>query len=383
MKSYNHLYEKVTSTENLNKAIRRSARGKTSKRKAKEIEWCLNNQDEVVKELQEQLLNETYKFRHHVPFVINDGISHKVRTIIKPDYREEQIIHHAVIQVLSPIIAKSMYEYSCGSVPNRGGSYGKKYLVKFIQKHPKDCKYCLKLDIKHFFQSISHEKLKALITRKIHDDRMCRLLFAIIDNYEETKGYGIPIGYYTSQWFANWYLEGLDHYIKEELHVKCMVRYMDDIVIFGSNKRDLHKIKRSIEEYLNNALELELNNKWQVFRFDYSYTSRNGEEKTGGSFLDFMGYRFYRNRTVLRRSIMLKATRKARKMENTTWFTASQMISYLGRLKETDTYNVFLNHIKGFVVPKKLRRIISTHQRRLNNENRMEEIRKHDKTEGG
>lgn len=376
MKSYNHLFEKVYDKENLATALRRSARGKTTKRKSKEVRWCLEHSDEVVSILHDQLITETYAFRHHKPHIINDGISHKQRSIIKPDYREEQILHHAVIQVLSPIILEGMDQYCCGSVPYRGGTYGKKHIEKFIRQRPKDCKYCLKLDIHHFFQSISHEKLKELINNKIHDERMNRLLFSIIDNYEDTPGKGIPIGYYTSQWFANWYLQGLDHYIREQLGAKCYVRYMDDMIMFGSNKRVLHKIKDEVEKYLNRELDLQLNNKWQVFRFDYEYTDRNGKVVTGGRFLDFMGYRFYRNRTTLRRSVMLKATRKARRMKHPNWYTASQMISYLGKFSETDTYGTYEQYIKGYVSKRQLRKIISNHQRRLNNEHKLEEERK-------
>lgn len=382
MKSYNHLYEKVYDRKNLAKALENSAKGKKNKKKSKEVNWCLEHSDKVVEELHDLLVNETYQFRRHKPQIINDGISRKERCIIKPDYKEEQILHHAVIQVLSPIIMKSMDAHCCGSVPGRGGTHGKKYLNKFIRKHPKHCKYCLKLDIKHFFQSVSHEKLKLLIRRKIHDERMCRLLFAIINNYEDTPGKGIPIGYYTSQWFANWYLEGLDHYIKEVLQAKCMVRYMDDIVIFGSNKRTLHKQKLLIEEYLKEKLDLELNHKWQVFRFDYCYIDRNGDIRTGGRFLDFLGYRFYRNRTTMRRSIMFKATRKAKRIKKPTWYTASQMMSYLGRMKETDTDNVFQNYIKDNVNVKQLRKTISKHQRRLNDEHKLEEVRKLGETQG-
>ena len=379
MKSYNHLYEKVYEKGNLTKALHRSARGKNRRRVGEIVKWCLEHESEVITELQNKLKTETYSFRHHKPHKINDGISHKVRYIVKPDYKEEQILHHAVVQVLSPIIMKSMDRYCCGSVPMRGGSYGKKYLEKFIRSNPKDCKYCLKLDIEHFFPSVNHRILKKLILERIHDERMCRLLFAIIDNYEDAESRGIPIGYYTSQWFANWYLEKLDHYIKEQLRVKCMVRYMDDIVILGSNKRELHRAKQNIEDFLTKELDLKLNKKWQVFRFDYSYTDRKGHKHTGGRFLDFMGYRFYRNRTTMRKSILYKATRKARRLKQPTWYSASQMISYVGRFKETDTYGVFQTWIKPYVRIRNLRKIVSRHQRRLNNENRMVQIREYSK----
>ena len=84
------------------------------------------------------------------------------------------------------------------------------------------------------------------------------------------------------------------------------MRYMDDMVIFGSNKKVLHRTRQAISDYLENELGLSLKDNWQVFRFSY--------ENDKGRDLDFMGFRFFRNRTILRKTIMYKATRKARKL---------------------------------------------------------------------
>ena len=116
------------------------------------------------------------------------------------------------------------------------------------------------------------------------------------------------------------------------------MRYMDDMVIFGSNKRVLHRMRQAISDYLGMELGLELKANWQVFRF--SYGNNQGRD------LDFMGFRFYRNRTILRKSIMYKATRKARKIskkEKTTILDARQMLSYLGWIDCTDTYFYILS----------------------------------------
>lgn len=69
---------------------------------------------------------------------------------------------------------------------------------------------------------------------------------------------GVPLGYFTSQWFGNFYLKALDHYIKEELHAEHYMRYMDDMVILGKSKKKLHKIHAAIETYLNDNLDLEI-----------------------------------------------------------------------------------------------------------------------------
>lgn len=74
-------------------------------------------------------------------------------------------------------------------------------------------------------------------------------------------------GNYTSQWFANFYLQDLDHYIKEELKVPYYVRYMDDMVLFHRNKKELHKIRAKVEEFLQKE-DLKLKENWQLWKTD-------------------------------------------------------------------------------------------------------------------
>ena len=122
---------------------------------------------------------------------------------------------------------------------------------------------------------------------------------------------------------------------------------MDDMVIFGSNKRILHRNREKISEYLNQNLGLEMKGNWQVFRFDYM----TGGQRHGRA-LDYMGFRFYRDKTILRKSIMMKASRKAKsisKKEKATIYDMRQMISYLGWIDCTDTYGMYINHIKPYI----------------------------------
>ena len=142
---------------------------------------------------------------------------------------------------------------------------------------------------------------------------------------------------------------------------------MDDMVIFGSNKRELHKMLEAIRKYLNEELKLEIKDNWQIFRFDY--TDKKGKHR--GRDLDFMGFRFFRYKTILRRSIMLKASRKAKKIykkEKPTVYELRQFISYLGWIKATDTYNFYLKHIKPYISIQYCKRRISRYQKRVNKE---------------
>jgi hypothetical protein len=275
-----------------------------------------------------------YQKTEHHEVLIYDGIGRKQRKIIVPTFRE-LTVQHAVVNVLKPIFMKGMYEHSYASIPGRGVHKAKKQIEKWIKHDTRNVKYVLKMDIKHFFDSVPHDILKAKLEKLIHDSKLLDLLFKIIDTTE----HGLPLGFYTSQWFANWYLQDLDHFIKEDLKAVHYVRYMDDMVIFGSNKKTLHEMRKAIEKYLNDKLGLTLKENWQVFRFHYVRCNQSR-----GRDLDFMGFRFYRNRTTLRRRIMLKATRKAKKISKksrATIYDIRQMLSYLGWLDCTDTYDMY------------------------------------------
>lgn len=348
MKSYNHLYEICISEANRKEAIKGSKRSKRIRQIIKERHW---SDDDLLALSYEWIVQ--YENTEHTPINIYDGITHKERTIIVPTI-EELIVQHCVVNALKPMFSKGMYEHSYASLPGRGAHKGKKVIEKWIRHDVKNAKYVLKMDIHHFFDSVPHHILKAKLAKHIHDEKMLDLLFKIID----VTDHGIPLGFYTSQWFSNWFLQGLDHYIKEQLHAAHYMRYMDDMVVFGSNKKALHRMKECISEYLGFNLGLALKANWQVFRFAY------GQNK--GRDLDFMGFRFYRNRTVLRRSIMLKATRKAKKIskkEKPTIHDARQMLSYLGWVDCTDTYKMYARWIKPHVSFQKLKRKVSSHDK--------------------
>lgn len=367
MKSYNHLFEKLISHENLYQAIVNSAH---RKQKRKDVQKVLNNPNKYIEKIQKILIEKTYTIQKHTAVQIYDGSSKKARLIIQPKYLFEQIIQHAVVQVLNPILMKGMYDFSCGSIPDRGAHYGKRHIEKFIKRNVgSEIKYILKIDIHHFYQNINIDLLKQKFKKIIHDEKMLYVINLILDsNIAEYEGeqinMGLPIGYYTSQWFANWFLQDFDHLVKEQLHIKCYTRYVDDIVLFNQNKRELHKDFELIKEHFE-KLNLDIKDNWQIFKFDY--TTAKG--KIIGRPLDFMGFKFYRNRTVLRRSIMLKATRKAlriSKKDKITWYDASQFMSYMGWFACTDTYNVYLQRIKPLVNIKACRKILSKRQKRLN-----------------
>lgn len=347
MKTYKHLFEKLIADENILLAIRNASLGK---RNRKEVKDMLENTDKYVKFFKRIASN--YRNAKHKPKVIYDGVTRKKRTILVPKMYE-QVMHHMIVNVLKPIFLKPMYEHSHGSIPTKGAHKAKRYISKWLQKDSKNTKYCLKMDIKKYFESVPHDILKKKLRQIIKDEDFLNVLFTVIDVQEK----GLPIGFYTSQWLANFYLTKLDHYIKEVLKAKYYVRYMDDMVILDGNKRKLHKFRQEIDKQLLD-LGLQMKSNWQVFKIEY---------RNKGRPIDFMGFKFYKNRTTLRRTVMLRASRKARRIAKEpkpTVYECRQMLSYIGWISATNTYGFFVNWIKPYVNVRNIRKRISNYDKR-------------------
>lgn len=107
--------------------------------------------------------------------------------------------------------------------------------------------YFLKCDIHKFFDSIDHTVLKEKLVKVFKDEKVLRLLYQIIDSFEVSPGKGLPMGNQTSQWFAIFYLDGMDRLIKEKLQIKYYSRYMDDCVLINEDKEYLKYCKKKLK----------------------------------------------------------------------------------------------------------------------------------------
>lgn len=352
MKSYNHLWEVFISDINIDNSIKQALKGK---RKRPSIRKYLKMSD-LHDFIKEYALN--FKNKNHTPVIIYDGIQRKKRIIIVPSF-PEQVIHHMIVNTMIPIFMKGMYYHSYGSIPKRGPHKAKRNIEKIIREDSRNCEYFLKMDIKKYFDSIPHDIYLKKLKNIIHDDRFYKILKEVTNVVNK----GLPLGFYISQWTANWYLQDLDHFIKEKLHVKYYFRYMDDMVMFDQNKEFLHYVRKEVEKYLNNNLGLRLKENWQVAKFDYisEYANHKGRP------LDFMGFKFYIDKTTLRKTLLLKATRKARRTKKKfTTYASRQMISYFGWFNCTDTYWYYEDYIKPYVSFRKLKKKVSNSQLMLN-----------------
>lgn len=360
-KRIGHVFEHVRDIQNIKAAIKNAAKRKTGRDSVKRV---LENIDDYAKEIQEMLDNESFIPCRYTIREINDGISKKKRTIAIPKFYPDQCIHHAIIQVFAPIVEHSAYQYSCGCVPKKGTHYAKKSIEKWIEKDPQGTSKILKLDISKCYPSIKHEELRKKFSKKFKDQKFLRLIFRIIASYQqpmahkgerllpETEAVGIPVGLYTSPWLCNFFLEDIDHEIKEKTGVKYYVRYVDDMVLFDSNKRKLHRILQWLKQRLG-EIGLMVKKNWQVFKLKVRP-------------LDFLGFKFYKGWTTIRKSIVLRIKRKAKrigKMGYISFENASAMISYMGWIFWSDSIYFWRRHVRPFVNVKKLKGVIRNENR--------------------
>ena len=336
------------------------------KKSSPPIDYARTHREEVAENSKQYFYN--YYTKEHKILQISDGVTHKKREIMIPADITEQVVHHMVIQTLQDKgFFNCLYSDTYGSIPGRGPHYGRKIIRHYIRhcvrkNGGKDIKYYLKTDISKYFPSIPHDKLKAMLARRIHDKKFLQLMYDIIDvNGTDT---GLPIGFYTSQWLANWYLNEFDHYIAEHLTIDGerekvrYFRYMDDMVIFCSNKKKIWKIKDEVIRILHDQYGLNVKPNWVINKFDY--TNKRG--KVTGMPLDFMGFKFYRDRCTSRKSTLRNIRRRLKRYyQYSKDVRVHQSVLYTKSvLKYTNIQNYAIKYIYPYVNFKQARRNIST-----------------------
>ncbi len=316
MKKKNNLFEKIYHKQNILTAHKNARKGKLHYRDVKFVD---SNLTSCIDEIHNTLKNKTFRTSDYkIASRIERG---KIRKLYKLPYFKDRIIHHAILQVIEPIIMPLFIKDTYQAIKGRGVHQAKNRMHAFL-KDKKNTKYCLKVDIKKYYPSVNTEILKKLIRKKIQ----CRDTLWILDDIIDSTQ-GIPIGNYTSQLFGNFYLAYFDHFVKEELGVKYYIRYADDMVFFSDDKSYLHTIKKEIEAYLQDELALTLKENWQVF-----------PTRTRG--VDFLGFRFFGTHTLLRKSIAKNAKSSIKQMKKKpSKKSLNAVMSYYGWLKHSDSYN--------------------------------------------
>ena len=343
----------ITDLDKIEAAIFESSRHKLYR---KSVQKILANPKYYALQIQKMLEEESFKPTANKPFIIIDGVSKKERKIDSAPFYPDQIIHTLLITKLKPYFKKGMYEFSCACVPGRGTHYGKKYVERWIKNDSYNTKYFLKLDIQKYYPSLKPKIINKLLDKHFKNCKTIRILKIIINKYQS-----LPIGLLTSQWLANFCLQGLDHFIKEGLKIPYYVRYLDDMILFDSNKKRLHFSRREIDLFLKLKLGLRLKHNWQLNKFDFDahrYGNRNGQV------LDFMGFQFFRHKTIIRKSIFLRLKRKLLKVSKQRYMNIRDvkgLLSYYGWVKHTNNFRFYHDNFRYNLRIKNLRKMVSNY----------------------
>ena len=245
MKTYTNLYSKVCNSENLFLAWKKARKGKTKKPYVIEFEANLR---ENLLQLQKELRDQTYSPQPLKTFILRDPKTRKISKSAFPD----RIVHHAIVNIIEPIFEKIFIFDSCANRKGKGSLFALKRFDLFKRKVSENGKlashnfddnfvkgYCLKADVKHYFQEINHEILIKIIEEKIKDVKLIKLIRKILLNGQTKPYIGMPLGNLTSQFLANVYLNPLDYFIKHKLRAKYYIRYVDDFVILHQSREQL------------------------------------------------------------------------------------------------------------------------------------------------
>jgi hypothetical protein len=241
VRSHGGLFAGIAEVANLRRAMEATARGK---RDRAAVARFLNEADEELPRLRDELESGSYLPRPYRQFRVCDP---KPRTISCAHFRD-RVVHHAVCDVIGPLIERRFLfdTYACRK------DKGTHRATARAQELARRSAHFLKLDVASFFDSVDHKILLDLLARQFREPQLLALLETLVraPMPGAPPGKGLPIGNLTSQWFANLYLDGADHLVKEALRVPGYVRYMDDMVLFADSKAVLWEAHDALARFL-------------------------------------------------------------------------------------------------------------------------------------
>jgi retron-type reverse transcriptase len=339
MKRYGYLWPSIITYENLWLSARKAQKGKRFRDNV--LEFNFNLEKELLI-LQNELKTQTYCPGAYKTFHI---LEPKPRLISAAPYRD-RVVHHALCTVITPIFERSFIP---DSYANRVG-YGSHRALRRFTQHLRSSRYVLQCDIRKYFPSIDHEILKSIIRLKIKCPETLWLIDTLIDGSNQpdipieyfpgddlltpiSRRKGLPIGNLTSQFFANIYLNGLDHFVNEKLRIGKYLRYVDDFALFSNNQIALSEARIEIEAYLE-KLRLKVHPiKSQLFE------TRHGA--------NFVGFRVHLDRIRVRSDNLKRARRRLMVLKKgyangtISFIHLNQSIqSWIAHLKHGDTWRL-------------------------------------------
>ena len=332
-KTIRNQYYKNLTYEKLIQAHYKSRKGKGYRKDI--IEFNLK-QEEYIMWLLEKLREKTYKHGGYSVFYVTEP---KLRKIEKSKYID-RIVHRWLVDNFLKTAFVPQFIYNSYACLEEKGMHK---ACLDLQKAMRHCKniwnnyYILKMDVSKYFDSINKEILLNIIKRKIKDKDLIWLIQEIL--YAQKRKKGLEIGNYTSQMFANIYLNEIDQYVKHKLKIKYYFRYMDDSVILVKTKEEAKMALEKIKKFLKENLQLELNKKTQIFK-----------NKQG---VNFCGYKINEYRLKIRDKGKRKLKKRVKYLRHeikigrmSSKEAKKYLAGHLGYLKIANTKNLELKLFK-------------------------------------
>jgi RNA-directed DNA polymerase len=302
------LYARLCSWDNLLLAHRKAAKGKRGLAPAAAFEYRL--EDNLIA-LQQELASQSYRPGPYASFHIHEP---KRRLISAAPFRD-RVVHHALCNVIEPLFERS---FTADSYANRVGKGTHRALDRcqqFARRYP----YVLQCDVRQFFPSIDHAILRGILARKIADPNVMWLVDQILasgvgvlsaeyemvwfpgdDLLAASRPRGLPIGNLTSQFWANCYLNPFDHFVKRELRCPAYLRYVDDFLLSGDDRRQLWEWKGAVIKRLS--------------RLRLTIHQKRAQVHPVGEGIPFLGFVVYPQRRRLKRRKGIAYVRRLRQM---------------------------------------------------------------------
>ena len=313
MKRISNLYDKMICYSNVLFVFNRIKNKSHNKNK---IMLFMRYKNCYLYDILEKLRNNSYSFSNYHIFLIHE----KKYRIIMSESVSDKIVNQMISYFILLPAFNCLIEENIATRSGKGSSYGYRLFEKYVNDIGTNKNiYVLRIDIKKYFYNISHVILLSMLERRIKDKKAINILKKIIDLTDNgyvndnikklidkeigrvnslnisirekdklinelksiplyRKGYGLSIGCLTNQLLACFFLNDIDHIIKEELNCSRYIRYMDDLYLISDDKGYLECCFSRIKNELN-MIELNINNKSGIYRLKegvsflgYTYT---------------------------------------------------------------------------------------------------------------
>jgi hypothetical protein len=333
-------WEKFTSFGNLYEAFRAAARSRRSRSAVAGFEF---NLEENLITLQQELRDGCYIPGAYTNFLIHDP---KRRLISAAPFRD-RVVHHALCNIIEPAFERKFIFDSYANRVGKGTHRALDRCTQFMRKFT----YVLPIDIVQYFPSIDHLILYDILKAELHDLNILRLCKQIIDSGKgihtnlprgiENKG--LPIGNLTSQFWANVYLNPLDHFIKRELKCRGYIRYVDDMLLFADSKKELWVARDQVVQILE--------------RMALSIHSTSSQPRPTYIGIPFLGFQVFRDHRRLKHQKVSVARRRFKLMmeqyhrgEFTVPEIQQKTISWLNHARYGDTWGLRKKMLENIVL---------------------------------